>query len=336
MANTFNFTTQTKTDATIWNATSGVVTYDGESALFTINKRFDSPTIQSNFYIFFGTIEVIMKAAAGQGIISSIVLESDDLDEIDWEIMGGNTTSAETNYFGKGNTTSYDRAIYYDVDNPEENYHNYTVVWSAEKIEWLIDSNIVRTLMYDDALGGKNFPQTPMTVRLGIWAGGDSSEPNGTIEWAGGATDYSKAPFTMRVASVRVEDASKGASYTYSDFTGDWQSIKIAPGNSTIMNYLTAPPPQTPVQKFQGMSKGVQIAIIASAAGGALALLSLCICCCCRQRKAGKHEKEIADYEFAKQQEDMEAYRNGMGMSAKGPGYIQVESVGSRNGVTGF
>ena len=29
-----------------------------------------------------------------QGIISSIDLESDDLDEVDWEFMGGNGTNA--------------------------------------------------------------------------------------------------------------------------------------------------------------------------------------------------------------------------------------------------
>lgn len=169
-----------------------------------------------------------MKAASGTGIISSIVLESDDLDEIDWELMGGNTTHAETNYFGKGNTTSYDRAIYYPVDKPQENFHNYTVVWSQEKIEWLIDGNVVRTLGYADALGGKDFPQTPMTVRLGIWSGGDSHEMNGTIQWAGGLTDYSKAPFTMVVSSIRVQDAHNGSTYTYGDKTGSYESIKIA------------------------------------------------------------------------------------------------------------
>lgn len=169
-----------------------------------------------------------MKAASGQGIISSIVLESDDLDEIDWELMGGNTTHAETNYFGKGNTTSYDRAIYYPINKPQENFHNYTIDWSAEKIDWLIDGTLVRSLKYAEANGGHNFPQTPMNLRLGIWAGGDPSMPNGTVEWAGGATDYSQGPYTMWVNSIKVKDASKGSTYTYSDKSGSWQSIKIA------------------------------------------------------------------------------------------------------------
>ena len=205
-----------------------MVDYSGEGGAFSIRRRFDSPTIQSNFYIFFGTVEVIMKAAAGQGIISSIVLESDDLDEVDWELMGGNTTHAETNYFGKGNTTSFDRAIYYPTHEPQKNFHNYTINWTKEKLEWFIDGALVRTLKYDEANGGLNFPQTPMNIRLGIWAGGDASMPNGTVEWAGGPTDYSQGPYTMWISSLRVKDASKGSTYTYGDKTGSWQSIKIA------------------------------------------------------------------------------------------------------------
>lgn len=170
-----------------------------------------------------------MRAASGTGIISSVVLESDDLDEVDWEFMGGNSTSVETNYFGKGNTTSYDRAIYYGVDNPQENFHNYTVDWTKEKIVWYIDGVSVRTLKYEDALNGKNFPQTPMNVRIGIWAGGDPElNSNGTVEWAGGETNYKKGPFTMTVSSLYIADYSTGSSYSYGDTTGDYSSIKIA------------------------------------------------------------------------------------------------------------
>jgi beta-glucanase (GH16 family) len=36
----------------------------------------------------FGKVEVAMKAAPGAGIVSSVVLQSDTLDEIDWEWLG--------------------------------------------------------------------------------------------------------------------------------------------------------------------------------------------------------------------------------------------------------
>lgn len=41
-----------------------------------------------------------MKAASGRGIVSSIVLESDDLDEIDWEFIGGDNGKVQSNFYG--------------------------------------------------------------------------------------------------------------------------------------------------------------------------------------------------------------------------------------------
>ena len=40
--------------------------------------------------MLFGKIEVVLQAAPGQGIVSSSVMMSDDLDEIDWEWSGSN------------------------------------------------------------------------------------------------------------------------------------------------------------------------------------------------------------------------------------------------------
>lgn len=211
----------------VWNWTAGAAVYGSYGAEFTINARGDAPTVKSNFHIFFGQVEVIMKAASGTGIVSSIVLLSDDLDEVDWELIGGNDSYVQTNYFGKGNNTSFDRAAWFPVPQAQEQWHNYTVDWSAEKLDWYIDGQIVRTLKYEDALNGENYPQTPCDVRLGIWAGGDPKNPNGTIEWAGGETDYSAGPFTMTVKSIRVSDAHNGTEYLWGDRTGSMASIQV-------------------------------------------------------------------------------------------------------------
>ncbi|GMG41575.1 unnamed protein product [Ambrosiozyma monospora] len=64
-----------------------------------------------------------------------------------------------------------------------------------------------------------------MRVFFGIWAGGDSSNAVGTIQWAGGDTDYSDAPFTMSIKSLVVADYSSGETYSYSDQSGDYSSI---------------------------------------------------------------------------------------------------------------
>ncbi|KEQ64828.1 concanavalin A-like lectin/glucanase [Aureobasidium melanogenum CBS 110374] len=227
--------TKGKSALASWSAATGTaLTYDGtKGAQFVISGKNQAPTISSDFYIFFGRVDVTMQAAPGVGIVSSMVLESDDLDEIDWEWLGGDGTQAQTNYFGKGNTTSYDRGTYQSVSSPQTIMHTYSFDWTEEKIDWLIDGVIVRTLMYADAVGGKNFPQTPMRLKLGNWVAGDpATNAPGTIEWAGGDTDFSQAPFTMYVKTVSITNYNPAKEYEYTDKTGSYESIKLVDGSS--------------------------------------------------------------------------------------------------------
>ena len=90
-----------------------------------------------------------------------------------------------------------------------------------------VDGAVVRTLNYEDANGGSNFPQTPMRLKLGSWAAGAKGNAAGTIEWAGGATDFSQAPFTMYVKSVKVDNYNPATSYKWTDKTGSYKSIKL-------------------------------------------------------------------------------------------------------------
>ncbi|KAL4862379.1 hypothetical protein BDV12DRAFT_190448 [Aspergillus spectabilis] len=214
-----------------WNITSGTVPSTSLGAEFTINEQGDAPTIETDFYIFFGYVEVKMRASNGTGIVSTAILESDVLDEIDWEQVSTFNNEIQSNYFGKGNTTSYDRATTVAVDTPEDTFHTYGISWTSKKTEWYVDGTLVRTLNYADAVDGTNYPQTPMRVRIGIWAGGDPDNSEGTIEWAGGETDYTQAPFTMYVESVSITNYNPADSYTYTDQTGSFDSISAS--NST-------------------------------------------------------------------------------------------------------
>jgi hypothetical protein len=87
----FDFTTASMNDAFngFWIPDDGVkynpklMSFNG-GANFVIYEEANAPQIKSQKYLFFGKVEVVMQAAPGRGIVSSIVLESDDLDEIDW------------------------------------------------------------------------------------------------------------------------------------------------------------------------------------------------------------------------------------------------------------
>jgi beta-glucanase (GH16 family) len=208
------------------NVGHGDVEYTSEGAEFSVSKKNTSPTLQSNWYMFFGRLEVHMKAAPGQGIVSSIVFLSDVLDEVDWEFLGGRDAEVQTNYYGKASTDNT-QSMTFAAPNNQAEFHNYTVHWTPESIEWYVNDVAVRTLKYSDADGGETFPQTPMRVKLGIWAGGDPDNAEGTIEWAGGETDYDGVPYTMTVQKIKIENLNPAESYTYSDDSGSYKSIKF-------------------------------------------------------------------------------------------------------------
>ncbi|KAJ2903264.1 glycoside hydrolase family 16 protein [Zalerion maritima] len=288
----------------VWNVTNGQIEYDADQgAAFTVNKKGDAPTIETNFYFFFGRTEVVMKVAPGDGIISSIVWLSDILDEVDWEFFGSNTTHAETNWFGRGEP-DFTNAIYHPMDNPVEDYHNYTTTWTSDSMDFYIDGEHVRQLLPADANDGENYPQTPMKFSLGIWAAGDPDQPEGTREWAQGTTDYDQGPFTMWVKSAAVEDYSTGKEYVYSDHSGDWQSIEIVQGNSTVKEVIEAEPEKSLAEKWAELPDGTKTGIYAGASGFVACVAAAGLFYCFRQRRRGA--KEAAEVEKRAEAERLE------------------------------
>lgn len=97
---TFDFTkTGIPTNEKVWLKTNrGKIDWVEKGATFTVERSGDAPTASTKFYMLFGRLEVVMKVATGKGIISSAILQSEALDEIDFEWKGSNA-SILTNYF---------------------------------------------------------------------------------------------------------------------------------------------------------------------------------------------------------------------------------------------
>ena len=211
---------------------NGKIDWDEKGgATFTIERSGDSPMVQSKFYMLFGRLEVVMKSAKGKGIVSSAILQSEALDEIDWEFLGSNTTHVLTNYYGKGNDTQGDRGREFKMDKaPQDEWHNYTIDWTKDRIQWWLDGTKLRELLPAQALNGKNYPQTPMNVRMGMWAGGDTKHNKpGVVEWAGGETNFGDGPFTMMVQQVYAQDYTEAKEYSWDnmDSSGTWEKVKV-------------------------------------------------------------------------------------------------------------
>jgi beta-glucanase (GH16 family) len=260
------------------------MSYGSDGAEFIIQNANEAPTISSTKYIFFGKVTATIKACTGYGLVSSFILESDDLDEIDWEWLGASNTNVESNFFGKGDTTTYDRAQYHDVATPQDTWHTYTIDWTSAYVKWYIDNALVRTLAYDDPLthNGNNFPQTPMMIKMGNWVGcanvSDTSKA-GTCQWAapaGGQADFSGNPsYTMYVKDVTIQDYGSGTEYTYSDMSGSFESIKSSGGSSNgtgaSSGVSSAAPSSSPIPSAStGSVSGVTTTSLAHSSGTAV------------------------------------------------------------------
>jgi beta-glucanase (GH16 family) len=163
-----------------WTATGTVDYSSTDGATFTVAEEGDAPLITSDFYIMWGHVETVVQAAPGTGIISTIVMQSDTLDEIDIEFLGGDNSSVQLNYFGHGDTDDNNREQTISMANNQDGFHTYTVDWTADLLVWQIDGTTVRSMTPESADSGQ-YPQTPMMIKIGIWAGGDPSNPEGTI-----------------------------------------------------------------------------------------------------------------------------------------------------------
>ncbi|VUC27476.1 unnamed protein product [Clonostachys rosea] len=249
-----------KSECKIFTSLPGTsVTYEGDGARFRISKEGDGPTFATQKRIFFGRVDVELKSAPGIGIVTSVVLESADLDEVDWEWLGADDYHVQSNYFGKGDTTTYDRVALHNVATPSKTFHTYTIEATSKFIAWSIDGTEVRRLLPDQAKGGSRFPQTPFEIKIGTWVAGGKDSPEGTVEWAGGRTDFSKGPFDAYYKSISIVDYAGGDAptkdsikeYVFGDKTGSWESIKVVKGDGADDDKLKTSATITKTQEIQ-------------------------------------------------------------------------------------
>jgi beta-glucanase (GH16 family) len=215
----------------------------------------------------FGKVSITMKAAPGAGIVSTLVLQSDALDEIDMEWLGADNAQVQTNYFGKGDVTTFNRGQFNPAAGNQDKFITYTIEWTADQVVWSVGGTVVRILTPATA-DANQYPQTPMQVKFGSWSGGDpSNNAAGTVQWARGPTDYSKGPFKMVVQSIAISDYSTGTQYKYNGASGNWQDIVAVGGTvngnkgsagSTVAVVAapaaTSASPSVPVGGFGGAS----------------------------------------------------------------------------------
>ncbi|KYK54818.1 cell wall glucanosyltransferase Mwg1 [Drechmeria coniospora] len=226
---------------------------DGNDGVaMTISKEGGAPTLTSKKYLLFGRVSVTLKAAKGRGLVTTLVLKSDSGDEIDWELLGAFDNQAATNYYydGKARYNVYN-TTYALSSSSFDAFHTYSVEWTESILEFSIDGHVRQTWRFGDIAPGA-WPQTPMRIKLGLWAvgaGPDRSGPTdptvdrGEVAWAGGEPDWGRDaglhPFRAYFRALEIEDyvghcddiddasSSDEVEYQYDEKTWGWQNVRI-------------------------------------------------------------------------------------------------------------
>lgn len=173
-------------------------TSGGELALLLTESN-GGTRLSSTRYVHYGTITARLKTGRWGGVVTAFISMSDIKDEIDWEFPGNQTTEGQTNYFWQGVvTTPTHGGVAGNLSDTFSNYHDYTIDWKPDQLNWLVDGNVVRTLKQSDTVdsnGVSNYPNTPSRIQLSIWPAGINGTAPGTVQWAGGMIDWSNPDY---------------------------------------------------------------------------------------------------------------------------------------------
>lgn len=60
--------------------------------------------LASTTYMWYGNVKARFKTSRGPGVVTAFILLSDVKDEIDYEFVGADLTTAQTNYYSMGIT----------------------------------------------------------------------------------------------------------------------------------------------------------------------------------------------------------------------------------------
>lgn len=196
---------------------SGPVKVYGPSGdiVLTMPRRSTGSLIAESQSFLYGRAGARLKTGRSRGVITAIVLISAVGDEVDYECLGSQRDQVQTNYYSKGELdyTKMKRAPL--SSDSWANYHNYEIDWNEERIQWIVDNQVVRTVYknetWDNNLRKFKYPQTPMRLEVALWPGGSEKNQPGTIEWAGGPIDWENSPdliekgaFTAHVSHISV------------------------------------------------------------------------------------------------------------------------------------
>ncbi|KAK2733392.1 hypothetical protein FQN57_002132 [Myotisia sp. PD_48] len=237
---------------------SGEAVTSGGKLLLTMAPDTVGTLMGHNHYMWYGKTSARLKTSRGAGVVTAFILMSDVKDEIDYEFVGADLDTVQTNYYFQG-ITDYTKGVNLTAPgNPNtfDTYHTYEIDWKPDVTTWSIDGKVLRTLKRDSTFNKTSnqyhYPQSPSRVQLSLWPAGLPTNGKGTVDWAGGLVDWNHQDVKTHgyyysiVDEVKVEcyDPPANAkiegdvSYIYTSVKGTEDTVKITDKETVLKSFL--------------------------------------------------------------------------------------------------
>lgn len=165
-------------------------------------------------------------------------------------MLGAYQNQAQSNYYFNGQPLFNTYNTTYAISSSSyDDFHTYTVEWTDKFLKFSIDGAERKTWQSGE-IPAEKWPQTPMQVKLGLWAVEGYNDP-GEIAWAGGVPDWRNKPFAAAFHSVEVEDYTGWCEeveagpieYQYDAEGKGWADVRVAGCRKRRAPGVTAPAP---------------------------------------------------------------------------------------------
>lgn len=177
-----------------WVSSGAPLPYDGK-LLLTMAEGSVGTLLASTHYLWYGKVSAKLTTSAGKGVVTAFILLSDVKDEIDFEFVGVELVSAQSNFYSQGVTNYNNGENHTGLANTLTTEHEYEIDWTPDQITWSIDGKQVRSQKKSDTWNATSnrydYPQTPARVQMSLWPAGLPTNGQGTINWGGGLVEWS-------------------------------------------------------------------------------------------------------------------------------------------------